>query len=70
MKEAILSVIKQDGSDQKMKVKLTDDHLILTEVTNHLSPLSSTAIDSPVSVVSLQSAGTFSNQVCALGLLF
>jgi len=63
MKEAILSVTKVDGTNQKMKVKLTDDHLVLTELTNHLSPLSSTAIDSPVSVVSMQSTGAFSNQV-------
>ena len=54
MKEAILSVKRDDGLDYKVKVKLTSDHLIVSDI-NRFPPLSSTAIDSPVSDALAQS---------------
>lgn len=65
MKESVLIIKSEDGFDKKVNVKLTEDHILIKELSNlsHCSPLSSTAIGSPVFNDSYKSSGVFAHQV-------
>ena len=63
MKEAILSVRNSEGHDKKVKVKLTKDYFILSDISqfSHSSPIESTAIESPAQISPFKPS--FLNQV-------
>ena len=53
MKEAILSIKDGEGNaDQKVKVKLDDENIIIEKLPNRQFAITSTSIDSPRSTTS------------------